>query len=491
VVKIIDFYFRVGFIAVRSAAVALTIMMLTFAANVVALSAGPERIKSTLTDAIDDGTFLDKSAFDPLAIFSVRMGREINTYPVECFIWTTLLAEPSGGLLVKVLRTPRLDPDKGAPDSRGPPSPSCQAVLQFLAQTAPESARPQLFFYDRYIYGQRAIAQVLLEHFSLRASTVITKIADFCAFAFVLILAWLKRNTVIACIAALFLLFGGLSYFGGLLFFVPIDFAHVCVLLCAIYTPFGRTSPSRLVWIGALYGAVIAVFEGLSGGIPMALVLLALITGVTATDRRSFLQRFAILAFAFTVVVVTCFAIKLVTVAVAFDVGALARSQSALLFRLHGDTSSAASADVIQRLIEVAPEMVRRVAKLGIDVTTNPIAYFVINYAYWSFLIGWGSSVFGILLVVVGLTLLVVSTLYISRNREGDAGSPGLIGCWLAMGVVTAWVALFWNHTLVHPFFMARLLLVPVICGFVAACVAFRSLISRKALLRPSPTAPR
>src|SRR5580704_3455844 len=126
---ITDFCFRVGSIVVRSAAVALAIMMLTFVANIVALSAGPERIKSTLTQAIDDGTLLDKSAFDPLALFSVRMGSEINTYPLECFIWTTLLVEPSGGLLVKVLRTPRLDPGKGALDPRAPPSPPCQAVL--------------------------------------------------------------------------------------------------------------------------------------------------------------------------------------------------------------------------------------------------------------------------------------------------------------------------------------------------------------------------
>jgi hypothetical protein len=442
-----------------------------------------------LTQAIDDGTLLDKSAFDPLALFSVRMGSEINTYPLECFIWTTLLVEPSGGLLVKVLRTPRLDPGKGALDPRAPPSPPCQAVLQFLTPTALESARPLLVFYDRYIFGQRAIAQVFLEHFSLRTSGLITKIADYCAFAVVLILAWLKRNTVIACIAALFLLFGGLSYFGGLLFFAPLDLAHVCVLLGAIYVPFGRLSPSRLGWIGAVYGAVIAIFEGLSGAIPMALVLLALITGVTATDRRSFLQRFAILAFAFTVAVVTCFAIKLVTVMMAFDAGSLARSQSALLYRLHGDTSEA-SADVIQRLIQLAPELVRRLAKLGIDVTTNPIAYLIINYGYWSFIIGWGSSSFGVLLVAGGLTLLVVSTFYVGRHRDGGAGSPGLMGCWLAMGIITAWVALFWSHMVVHPFFMARLLLVPVMCGSVAGCVAFQSINSRKALLRPSPTAP-
>ena len=157
--KIINSCLRVGVIAGISAAVALAVILLAFAANLAALSAGPDRIKNTLIHAIDDGTLLDKSALDPLALLSLRTGHEINTYPVECFIWTTLLAEPPGGLLVKVLRTPRLDPTKGPPDSRGPPSPPCQAVLQSLAPAPPNFARPQIYFYDRYIVGQRAIAR--------------------------------------------------------------------------------------------------------------------------------------------------------------------------------------------------------------------------------------------------------------------------------------------------------------------------------------------
>ena len=241
-----------------------------------------------------------------------------------------------------------------------------------------------------------------------------------------------------------------------------------------------------MILIGALYGAVIAVFEGLSGGIPIALVLLALLAGTTAIDRPSFLRRFSILAFAFTVAVVACFAIKLVTAAVTFDGGVFALSESALLYRLHGDTAEA-SPEVIQRFIEIAPGAVRSLAEIGINVATNPIAYLIINYAFWSFLIGWGSSLFGMILVSAGLLSLIVSTLYLGRHSEDNGGAPGLTGCWLALGVIVAWVALFWSHTIVHPFFMGRLLLIPLLCGSVAACLVFQSRAARGALLRPDP----
>ena len=463
-------------------------MLLALVANLAALSAGPDRIKDTLRHAIDDGSLLNKSTLDPLALFSLPKGHEINTYPMECFIWTTLLAEPPGGLFVKILRTPRLDPSQAPLDFRGPPSPPCQAVLQSLTPAPPKSAKPKIYFYDRYIFAQRAIAEILLENFSVHTVTLITTLIDFGAFTLVLVMAWRKRNDVVACIAANFLLFGGLSYFGGLLFFAPLDLAHVCILLTAIYVPFGRTSSTRLPLIGALYGAVIAIFEGLSGGIPMALVLLALLTGATAADRPSLLQRFSIVAFAFTVAVVTCFAIKLVTVAATFDGGVFALSKSALLYRLHGDTSEA-SPEVIQRFVEIAPRMVRWLAEFGIDVTTNSVAYLIINYAFWSFLIGWGSSLFGMILVAAGLTFLVVSTFYPGRHCDSDAVAAGLLGCWLGMAVILAWILLFWSHTIVHPFFMGRLLLIPLLCGCVAVCLTVQARSFRGASLpvRPDP----
>ena len=106
------------------------------------------------------------------------------------------------------------------------------------------------------------------------------------------------------------------------------------------------------------------------------------------------------------------------------------------------------------------------------------IAYLIRIYYSWSRLIGWGSSVFGAILVGSGLVALVYSTIRVAmlRRAAGMRVPPQLLGCWLGVGFLIAWVATFWNHTLIHPFFMGRILVVPVMCGAVALVALCRTL---------------
>jgi hypothetical protein len=203
----------------------------------------------------------------------------------------------------------------------------------------------------------------------------------------------------------------------------------------------------------------------------MALVLLALITGISAKDSISLLKRYAILAFSFMVAVATCFAIKTATVAALYDLRSVTEFQTAFVHRLRGDSSEAAQ-DVVERFVQRAPALAKWLAEHVFDVTTSQIAYLVINYGFWSFYIGWGSELVGIAFVLGGLASLVVVTFCLQRN--GSDTAPELLSCWLAFAVLPTWVLLFWNHTIVHPFMMARLLLVPVLCGCVAASFALR-----------------
>lgn len=66
---------------------------------------------------------------------------------------------------------------------------------------------------------------------------------------------------------------------------------------------------------------------------------------------------------------------------------------------------------------------------------------------------------------------LVTST--IRLYKVGASNSATLTCAWFAIGVSVVWVALFWNHTKLHAFMMARLLVIPVLCGSVAAVAAF------------------
>ena len=138
-----------------------------------------------------------------------------------------------------------------------------------------------------------------------------------------------------------------------------------------------------------------------------------------------------------------------------FGAGIFADFWDALLHRINGDLPA-----------EMSPKVIEYLAAYGIDAVRNPVYYMIATYAYWSLLIGWGSSIFGCALVICGVGALIASTVSFYRRR--CAFPPALAGCWIGMAVLAGWVLLFQNHTVLHAFMMARLLLIPVLCGSVA-----------------------
>ena len=451
--NIVNFSIRLCGVAGVSMCVALLVMAVVFTVNAAMFTQGHERVRASLERAIADGSILDDGGFGPIALLSTSRKRGI--YAHDCLLWTAFLA-PTTDRLVMVFRTPRLEAAKLPIDPRAPDNPDCQAVLQALDIGDASSAKPALVFYDRYILAQRAIVQYLFEHFSVRTAAAITKFTTISAYVLVCLWAWRRRAWAIGAIATLFLLFYGLGHFGGMLYFAPIDVIHAMVLLFATYRPIGLTPPRNLVFLGALYGSAVTIFEVLTGGIPMALVLLSLLTGISAQDRRSFVHRISLLVFCFAVAVVACFAIKLLVVSAIFGDNAFAAYFGALLHRFHDDF-----------IPEADPFLLRYLSDRGLDY---PILYMVKSYAYWSLLIGWGSSVFGVVLVAAGVIFLLAATLHFfhRKRRKNLSILPSLLGCWLGVGILLMWIALFWNHTMLHAFFMARLLLIPILCGAVA-----------------------
>jgi hypothetical protein len=410
-------------------------------------------VRASLKRAVADGSILDAGGFGPTSFLSTHRKRDI--YAHDCLLWTAFLAPITDGF-VMVFRTPRLDAAKDPIDPSAAGNPDCQAVLQALAVADASSAKPALVYYDRYILAQRAIVQLLLEHFSVRTAAIITKFTTMSAFALGCLWAWRRRAWAVGAITTLFLLFYGLGHFGGMLYFAPIDVTDAMVLLFATCRPIGLAPPRNLVFLGALYGSVVAIFEVLTGGIPMALVLLSLLTGISAQDQRSFVHRISLLVFCFAVAVVACFAIKLLVVSAIFGGNAFAAHFGALLHRFHDDF-----------IPEADPFLLQDLSNRGLDY---PILYMVASYGYWSLLIGWGSSIFGVVLVAAGVISLLAATLHFFRRKRREKLSipPSLLGSWLGVGILLMWIALFWNHTMVHAFFMARLLLIPILCGAVA-----------------------
>jgi hypothetical protein len=92
--------------------------------------------------------------------------------------------------------------------------------------------------------------------------------------------------------------------------------------------------------------------------------------------------------------------------------------------------------------------------------TKLTLAYLFASYRRWSALIGFGSPNFGTALVIAALGFLTFAAW---RARSSRTFDPVLVAAWLGVAVLVIWAAAFLNHTAVHPYFMARLLVIPVI----------------------------
>ncbi len=90
--------------------------------------------------------------------------------------------------------------------------------------------------------------------------------------------------------------------------------------------------------------------------------------------------------------------------------------------------------------------------------TTLTLGFLLSSYRRWSSLIGFGSPNLGTVLVLGALAVLAVET-WRSRNTPATI----LLACWLGVAALLVWAVVFLNHTAVHPYFMARLLVIPVI----------------------------
>jgi len=95
----------------------------------------------------------------------------------------------------------------------------------------------------------------------------------------------------------------------------------------------------------------------------------------------------------------------------------------------------------------------------GVDLS---LRYLLSAYHIWSRLIALGSSNIGTGLVLGALSIFVVQTWRTLRLSK-FVDRPTLLACWLGVAILILWCAAFLNHSAVHPYFMARLLAVPVI----------------------------
>jgi hypothetical protein len=377
-------------------------------------------------------------------------------------------------------RVPNLDAPWSGEAPRGyPPYVQCRDLALAMEPAADVPAG----YYHRYLHGDWILAKLLLAVLPFAYATnllLILLVAGLVALALLALRNAMHRSgragrdRAYAVMALTLLLFYALPVFGWSFSFAPSDLVLVGFLLFFYLRPPSALSELCFAATAALFGALTAMFEFLTGGSPEGLILIfAIIAFDDAVDLRAMWRRLCIGIASFAAAMVLCFAFKMAAVAMIWGLPELK------LFgqQIGAHMSSAGWA--------VAPENAARLARFGID-PEGIRASFLFSYLYalskifyFSQFLAFGSVELGFLLVaVIPLLLALRQGLLLPRCSEAvERMRAGLLLA--ACAIMPAWYLAFMHHTIVHAHFMFRPMVWPL--ALLLAMEAWRRTVKSRA----------
>lgn len=412
----------------------------TFVAAALWVPQDQQAIRRHIVEAIASGLFNARIGYGPLG--NIVWPR----HTLDCLPANMMLAPPAGRLIDAVSnRSVALNPSWR--DARVPESFDCQALVRAIPELGAGYGDVQFVPSDRYIFGNRVFGRALL---SMMPFDTMAGVMRGVAFVLLGVLGstalWRWRNApdvpsrllpagyavITACLALLY----GAHYFDTMLMFAPPDYTHFIFILFSLVFPLASMSRTGLVLYAASYGSLIAIFESLTGATPFALAMLPLLLAIGFQgDWRGYFEKLVLLSGCFCLAVIASLAIKK-----GFSIAFLGDQESfiaMLFYRMRGELPS----------------------DTGVELS---LGYLLASYRRWSGLIALGSPNIGTGLVLAALGVFVAQT-WRTRKSLWSFNRPVLVAGWLGVGVLIVWCTAFFQHAVVHPYFMARLLVIPVI----------------------------
>ena len=405
-----------------------------------------QAIRRHILEAINHGTFNARISYGPAG--SIEWPR----HTLDCLPVNMMLAPPANRLVDAVSnRSVALNPSWR--DARVPEPFDCQALVRAFPELGAGYGDVHFVPSDRYIFGNRVFGRAMLSVMPFGAMASVMQAVAFALLGAIGAVAlWRLRNApdpasrllpagyvvIAGCLALLY----GVHYFDTMLMFAPPDYTHFMFVLISLLVPLASMRPAGLALYAASYGSLIAIFESLTGGIPFALAMLPLLLALGFQgDWHRYFAKLVLLWGCFCLAVVASFAIKK-----GFSIAFLGDREAfvaMLFYRMRG---------------ELPPYT-------GVEMS---LRYLLAGYRRWSGLIALGSPNIGTGLVVAALGVFVIQTW---RTGLRSFDRPILVAGWLGVAVLIAWCAAFFQHAVVHPYFMARLLVLPVIGAAVLIAV--------------------
>ena len=328
--------------------------------------------------------------------------------------------------------------------------------LRGLAAGEPPPPRD---FYHRYVHGHTTLARYLLPAIGVEGMRILFRTAStllvLAGVALSLVALARGRRPVEGLFwLIVFLSFSrwfGLESFGQSLGHGPADAVHLAFLLFLAAASFGGGLSRRTAILASgAFGALVAIFEFLTGGIPLGLA--AVIGGVpfaTARDRApaSFVWD-ALVAFCAGVLV--CLGVKLLAALYMFGPSSFADTAAQLQLRAGLATGQGETAGVEIDLRFVAKKLLTGLGGLAAGMHVMAGATIALAVAAGA----WGAR-----------RLL----------RGGDAGlRDRAVALLLSNAAIALMLGLLWQHTLIHAWFMERTLVWTIASGFALFALGVR-----------------
>ena len=346
---------------------------------------------------------------------------------------------------------------------------------EHLADLAANKPGGPDIFYHHYIHLQTTLARLLIPRLGVAGTRGLYRL-----IASILLLAALatamaglvrgarpSANGAFIVVSLVFMRWFGLESFGQSLGHAPADAVALAFLLFLVHVAGDQPLARRTALISAaVFGGFTAAFELLTGGLPLGLAMVMGLLPIAMTGDPRQLPTTLEASLANVAAAAASFVAKFTVAAIVFDSTALTESMGKLLFR----------------------------AGIGHAAADEPHGWDVFAARIWA---GIDALAPGMQYLVLGVLLLAVVAGGWSYGVLRRHGSPterdranALAG---SNVIILLWFIVFWEHSIVHAWFMDRLFVWPIASGFALFLLAVLSASARRAqrqIGQPSDLAP-
>ncbi|MBX9794194.1 MAG: hypothetical protein K2Y02_07865 [Burkholderiaceae bacterium] len=424
--------------AVRSGVIALATVLVIFllylSVSFASVHVPPAELRSAIARAFASGdlTSEDRRNFD-----ARRGDHQYN----DCLILTMSILRSDNEIEDAVSPLMCVKPQTGAA-----PATICGMLKRTVIDLADGGCPQQR--YHRYLHGHRVLAALLVPSLGVAEVRVTLRAVAYLLLACLAIAALVPQSrlkvdrrsilTITAGLAAFF----GLNYFGPSLSHGPADLVLLAFLVTAATTSFLDMPRNAYVILIAGFAALTAIFEFLTGGLPLSLAVLIGMIGLQANSTHT-ARYVAARSVSGVAVFLACFgltfALKLALAWAVFGNAILSDFHRALAHRVSSQLATGKVATVLD----------------------------LVNALRWNLgEITWGSEVAGYVLVAVCVIAATLGLVRVYRNRADATVVTRATLVVLSGLVVPFWYAVFMNHTIEHAWFMVRIAVWPLICGW-------------------------